>query len=75
MAATQKLLFLQSLWAMERRHSDGKERTLEQNIEMILGADFDGVSMSFTDAAAARRGCALEAARQGNRGAVFSRHG
>jgi hypothetical protein len=59
MANTQKLLFLQSLWAMERRHTDGKERTLEQNIEMILGADFDGVSMSFTDAAAARRAGAL----------------
>ncbi len=23
----QKLLFLQSLWAMERRHTDGVERT------------------------------------------------
>lgn len=55
----QKLLFLQSLWAMERRHTDGMERTLEQNIEMILGADFDGVSMSFTDAADARRAGAL----------------
>jgi len=59
MASGQRLLFLQSLWAMERRHTDGKERTLEQNIEMILGADFDGVSMSFTDAVAARRAGAL----------------
>ncbi len=51
----QKLLFLQSLWAMERRHSDGVERSLEQNVEMILAAGFDGISMSFTDAAAVRR--------------------
>jgi hypothetical protein len=55
----QKLLFLQSLWAMERRHTDGVERTLEQNIEMIVGAGYDGVSMSFTDAALARRASAL----------------
>src|SRR5450755_1664199 len=59
MSVTQKLFFLQSLWAMERRHTDGMERTLEQNIEMILGAGFDGVSMSFTDAAAARRAGSL----------------
>jgi hypothetical protein len=55
----QNLLFLQSLWAMERRHTDGVERSLEQNIEMILGADFDGVSMSFTDSALASRAAAL----------------
>jgi hypothetical protein len=57
--AMQSLLFLQSLWAMERRHTDGVERSLEQNIEMILGADFDGVSVSFTDSALARRASAL----------------
>ena len=55
----QNLLFLQSLWAMERRHTDGVERSLEQNIEMILSAGYDGVSMSFTDAALARRAAAL----------------
>jgi hypothetical protein len=55
----QKLLFLQSMWAMERRHTDGVERSLEQNIEMIVGAGFDGVSMSFTDAPLARRAAAL----------------
>jgi hypothetical protein len=59
MAASQRLLFLQSLWAMERRHTDGMERTLDQNIGMILDAKFDGVSMSFTDAHAARRAGAL----------------
>lgn len=55
----QKLLFLQSMWAMERRHPDGVERSLEQNVEMILGAGYDGVSMSFTNAAHARRVAAL----------------
>ncbi len=28
----QKLAILQSLWAMERRHTDGQERSLEENI-------------------------------------------
>jgi hypothetical protein len=32
---------------MERRHTDGFERTLEQNIQMIAGAGFDGVSAGF----------------------------
>ena len=51
----QRLLVLQSMWAMERRQTDGAERTLEQNVEMILGAGYDGISASFTDAGAARR--------------------
>ena len=51
----QKLVVLQSLWAMERRHMDGVERSLEQNVEMIVDADFDGVSMSISNAGAARR--------------------
>ncbi len=55
----QTLLFLQSMWAMERRHTDGIERSIEESIEMILSAGFDGVSMSFTNAAAARRTAAL----------------
>ncbi len=29
---TQKPLIFQSLWAMERRHTDGFERTLDENI-------------------------------------------
>ena len=45
----QRLLVLQSLWAMERRHTDGIERTLEQNVEMISAAGFDGVSAHWTD--------------------------
>ena len=55
----QRLLVLQSMWAMERRQADGAERTLEQNVEMILAAGYDGISASFTDAGAARRIAAL----------------
>jgi hypothetical protein len=55
----QNVLILQSLWAMERRHTDGIERTLEQNVEMIADAGFDGISMSFTDVDRARRAGAL----------------
>ncbi|HEY1723070.1 MAG TPA: sugar phosphate isomerase/epimerase [Magnetospirillaceae bacterium] len=55
----QRLLFFQSMWAMERRHTDGIERSIEQNVEMILGAGYDGVSMSLTDADAIRRVNAL----------------
>jgi len=46
---------LQSMWAMERRQPDGVERTLDENLEMIQRAGFDGVSMSFTNSDAARR--------------------
>ena len=55
----QQILFLQSLWAMERRQPDGRERSLEENVGMILDAGFDGVSMSFTDIDRARRAGAL----------------
>jgi len=55
----QKMLVLQSLWAMERRHTDGGERPLEDNVAMILDAGFDGISMSFTDVGGARRAAAL----------------
>lgn len=51
----QKLLVLQSLWAMERRHTDGFERTLEDNVAMIADAGFDGVSAHWTDRAAVSR--------------------
>jgi hypothetical protein len=51
----QQILFLQSLWAMERRQPDGRERSLDENVDLILDAGFDGVSMSFTDIDRARR--------------------
>ncbi|MGO1077435.1 sugar phosphate isomerase/epimerase family protein [Inquilinus sp. CA228] len=55
----QRLLVLQSLWAMERRHTDGVERTVEANVEMIAGAGFDGISTPWTDRDLVRRmaGC------------------
>ncbi len=55
----QKLLILQSLWAMERRHTDGIERTLEDNLGMIVEAGYDGVSASIADPAFAARVAAL----------------
>ncbi len=51
----QKLLFLQSLWAMERRHTDGFERSLEENLRMIAGAGYDGISAPYTHADTVRR--------------------
>ncbi|EJC79850.1 hypothetical protein Rleg4DRAFT_1452 [Rhizobium leguminosarum bv. trifolii WSM2297] len=45
----QKLQVFQSLWAMERRHTDGVERTLDENIAMISGAGFDGISAHYTN--------------------------
>ena len=43
------------MWAMERRHTDGYERTLEQNVEMIHEAGFDGVSAHYCDREHVRR--------------------
>lgn len=51
----QQLLIFQSLWAMERRHTDGRERSLDENLQMILQAGYDGVSFSHGDAATVRR--------------------
>lgn len=45
----QRLIVLQSLWAMERRHPDGIERSIEHNLAMIKEAGFDGISTSCTD--------------------------
>jgi hypothetical protein len=55
----QRLLILQSLWAMERRHTDGLERSLEENVEMIVGAGYDGVSGHYHDRDYVRRLAAL----------------
>ncbi|WP_222409551.1 sugar phosphate isomerase/epimerase family protein [Rhizobium leguminosarum] len=45
----QTLLVYQSLWAMERRHTDGYERSLAENIAMIEESSFDGVSAHYTN--------------------------
>ncbi|WDZ80006.1 sugar phosphate isomerase/epimerase (plasmid) [Ensifer adhaerens] len=45
----QTLLVFQSLWAMERRHPDGFERSLEENIADIVEAGFDGISAHYTN--------------------------
>ena len=52
---TQRLAVYQSLWAMERRHTDGFERTLEENVAMIAQAGFEGVSTSYESRDAVRR--------------------
>ncbi len=40
----QSLLVFQSLWAMERRQPDGIELSLDEKLEKIIAAGFDGVS-------------------------------
>lgn len=45
----QKLHVFQSLWAMERRHTDGFERDLYENIALIVEAGFDGISAHYTN--------------------------
>ena len=56
---TQRLDIYQSLWAMERRHTDGHERSLEDNITMIAQAGFNGVSASYASRDDVRRLCGL----------------
>lgn len=51
----QNLLVFQSLWAMERRHTDGYERPLEDNIKMIAEAGYDGISGDFRNRDYVRR--------------------
>lgn len=41
----QKLEVYQSLWAMELRRPDGKERALEESFEMVAAAGFDGMAI------------------------------
>ena len=45
----RRLLVFQSLWAMERRHTDGIERSVEENIAVIAGAGFEGISARWCD--------------------------
>lgn len=51
----QKLVVLQSLWAMERRHADGFEPSFEANTGRIADAGFNGISAHWTDRAEVRR--------------------
>lgn len=55
----QQLLVFQSMWAMERRHTDGIELTMEENVEKISVARFDGVSADWRDRQQVRRLAAL----------------
>jgi hypothetical protein len=50
----QRLLVYQSLWAMERRRPDGLEWSLDEKLDMIHGAGFDGAGVRFFDRAYAR---------------------
>ncbi|WP_244126224.1 sugar phosphate isomerase/epimerase family protein [Burkholderia gladioli] len=59
---SQRLLVFQSLWAMERRHTDGYERTLEENVRMIADAGFEGVSAHYTKREDVKRLAQLRAA-------------
>lgn len=45
----QKLLVYQSMWAMERRRPDGHEWSLDEKLEMIRAAGFDGAGVRFID--------------------------
>ncbi len=55
----QTLIVLQSLWAMERRQTDGMERSLEENVAMIVAAGYHGVSTDWRDRARSKRIAAL----------------
>ena len=59
----QNLKIFQSLWAMERRHTDGVERSLEENITMIADAGFAGISGDYRNRDTVRRLTALLKAR------------
>ena len=50
----QKLLIYQSLWAMERRRPDGHEWSLQEKLEMIRDAGYDGCGVRFFDYAYAK---------------------
>lgn len=52
---TQRFLVYQSLWGMERRRPDGLEWTLEEKLQMIQQAGFDGAGVRFADRAFARQ--------------------
>ncbi|MCW5706871.1 TIM barrel protein [Shinella sp.] len=45
----QSIRIFQSLWAMELRRPDGFERSVEENVQMIADAGYDGVSAHWYD--------------------------
>ena len=49
------LLVFQSLWAMERRQPDGSELSLNEKLEKIVDAGFDGVSADWSNRLQARQ--------------------
>jgi hypothetical protein len=51
----QRLLFFQSMWAMERRHIGRPERSLAESIDMIEAAGYDGISTSVSGPDTAQR--------------------
>ena len=51
----QEFLVFQSLWAMERRHTDGVEPSLYENLERIQQAGYDGVSFALMNEDIGRR--------------------
>jgi len=56
----QTLEVFQSMWAMERRRPDGLEWSLEEKLEMIAAAGYDGVDVVASDPIAGRIGPLLE---------------
>jgi hypothetical protein len=59
-----RLAVYQSMWAMDGLPWRGERAwTVEEQLDRIAAAGFDGVSVSFTDAAAARRTCKAAIAR------------
>ncbi len=51
----KRFLVYQSLWAMERRRPDGHEWTLDEKLQMIHQAGFDGAGVRFADRDYARQ--------------------